>query len=202
MADITFFSQGFAIGSGSSGLGFYGSGGFATSIPIASYNTYTFTTNSAGTASGIQLNNTKYTASGSGAINGSGSIGLLAFPNYLMPINVRFTNSSAVRLLNGQARVYDRSDINAGPSGVTAYLASVIHPATGQTLTGSGSSGWVNASGSGSTLTTHTSPGTSGLSPSGSSTIDSQHDVYLAVSVTPTAVGSKLFALYYSTEYL
>lgn len=202
MADITFWSQGFAIGSGSSGLGFFGSGGEFTSIPIGSYNSYTYTTNSAGTASGVQLNNTVYTASGSGGINGSGSINLLAFPNYLMPINARFTSASPVRLLNGQARVYDRSSIDAGPSGVTAYLASVIHPATGLSLSGSGSSGWINASGSGSYLTTHTSPGASGLSPSGSSTTDSRHDIYLAISVTPTAVGSKLFSLYYSTEYL
>lgn len=202
MASITFYSQSYPIGSGSSGIGFYGSGGFGTSIPVGSFNSYTFITNSIGSATGSQLNNTTRTASGSGSINGSGNLLLTAMPNYLMPVNIRFEHTSAVRTLNSQARVYDRSDINAGPSGVTAYLASIIHPATSQTNTGSGSSGWVNCSGSGSTLTTHVSPGTSGLSPSGSSTMDTRHDTYLAISVTPTSISSKLFALYYSTEYL
>ncbi len=204
MAQIDFYSQGIQINtSGSSGLGFYGAAGFGASIPVASFNTYTFITSSAGTSSGNQVNNTAWTNASSGAINGSGNLLLTAMPNYLMPINPRFTHGSSVRTLNAQMRIYDRSDINAGPSGVTCYCASVIHPSTLQTNTGSGSSTWVNMSGSGSTLTMATSPGASGLSPSGSSTSDTRHDFFAAISATPTSVGSKTqFGLYFSCEYL
>ena len=46
------------------------------------------------------------------------------------------------------------------------------------------------------------SPGLSGMRPSGSSTVSNQHDVYLAISLTPTAVGSKSWALSTNLDYL
>lgn len=205
-AEIKFYDSNgiYEIGTASgSGIAFFGSGGAFTSIPIGSYNSYSFLSNSLGTSSGQQINNVSKTANASGSLNGSGSISLLAIPNYLSTLRIQFTNDSPVRTLNPVVRIYDRSSINNPPSGVNCYVASVIHPSQTQIANGSGSSGWSLVAGSGTTLAMHTSPGLSGLSPSGSSSVSATHHWFAAISPTPTSIGSKTqFGLYFSTEFL
>lgn len=186
-----------------SGLGFYGSA-FGESVEIGSYQDSTFITNSAGTTQGPQATNIKHTHPNSGSINGLASINLLNVPNYLATLNVRFTNDTAVKCQNPKFYVYDRSSINNNPSGVLCKVAEIVHPSPTQTgLTGSGNTSWQTVQGSGSVLNlTFESPGFSGIAPSGNNTQDTRHDFYLAISASPSSVGSKLFAGYFSVEYL
>ncbi|MFQ3675224.1 MAG: hypothetical protein SNJ64_01610 [Endomicrobiia bacterium] len=104
---------------------------------------------------------------------------------------------------NAEVRIFDRVNINNPPSGVTCMIADIVHPDNVQNNNGSGSTNWVNAGGSGSVLSLITSPGTSGLRPSGTGTTDTRHDWFLAISASPDSVGSKTqFGLYVSLEYL
>ncbi len=187
----------------SSGVGFYGSS-FAASIPVSSWNSRTFITNSNGTLEGPEGNNIKWTHANSGIIGSTGSsVVLTRIPNYLSTLNIRFTHSSGVQTSNATLYIYDRTSINNGPSGVTCKVAEVIHTDTVQNNNGSGDTSWITAAGTGTTVSFVGSPGTSGLSPSGTSTIDSRHDWYAAISASPDSVGSKTnFGLYFSCEYI
>jgi len=52
-------------------------------------------------------------------------------------------------------------------------------------------------------MTLSSSPGTSGLRPSGANTLDARHDWYVAISASPDSIGSKtLYGLYISLEFL
>lgn len=205
MASIGFYAgENFSIYDvSSSGLGFFGAG-FGISLPVSTYNSRTFITNSVGNVEGPEVDNVKWVSSTGAILGQSGTpILLTQIPNYLATLNVRFEHSSGVKTMNSEFRIFDRSNINNPPSGVTCRIAQIIHPATTQTNVGSGSATWVLGSGSGSKLTLVDSPGTSGYSPTGINTIDSRHDWYLAISVTPDSVGAKNnFGAYLSTEYL
>ncbi len=186
-----------------SGLGFYNSSGFGYSVAIGSYQGRTFITDSTGTSQGPEVDNCMYLNTSGVVVGQTGSgIHLLSLPNYLSTVNIRFTHGSAVKVQNARVYGYDRVSKNNNPSGVTLYGAQIVHPNPIQNATGSGSSLWVLLSGSGSTLALSNSPGTSGYSPNGPNTTDTQHDYFLALSATPTTVGSKEFALFYEMEYL
>ena len=186
-----------------SGLGFYGSS-FGDSVEIGNYNDSVFVTSSDGTTEGPQATNVKYTHPNSGSINGLDSVNLLNVPNYLATLNIRFTNDTPVRCQNPKFYVYDRVNISNNPSGVLCKVAEIVNPALGQTgLLGSGSTSWQTVNGSGSIMNlTFESPGYSGIAPSGNSTVDTRMDYYLAISASPSSVGSKTFAGYFSVEYL
>lgn len=203
MAAIEFFGGFSAIASLSgSGIGFYGAN-FGTSVPVGETQTRMFITNSTGTSQGPELWSISRSHPASGVVGNSGSgLPLRSIPNYQAPINARFTHSSAVRVQNAELRAYDRYNIDNNPSGVTCWAAQIIHPELAQNNTGSGSTLWTAIYGSGSVLELTDSPGTSGLSPNGAGTTDTRHDYYLAVSASPDSVGSKLWSLYLSLEYL
>lgn len=185
-----------------SGLGFYGAD-FGFSVPVGEYQDTTFITDSNGTIQGLQADNVKYQNIGSGIVGSSSSgIPLISIPNYQATLNVRFNHSSAIKTQNGKVRIYDRSDINNDPSGVTCQVAEIIHPNTTQFPTGSGDSDWTDVHGSAVILDIVSSPGHSGLSPNGPDTTDLNHDWYLALSASPDSIGSKTqFGLYISLEY-
>jgi hypothetical protein len=187
----------------SSGLGFFGDG-FGVSLPVSNWNVRTFITNAAGNIAGPEVDNIKWSASNSGIIGQSGSSVLLTqIPNYLATLNVRFTHGSQVKVTNTEFRIFDRSNINNPASGVTCRVAEIIHPDTVQNNNGSGDTTWISAGGSGVTVPLVGSPGPSGTSISGVNTIDTQHDWFVAISVSPDSVGSKTqFGAYVSTEYL
>lgn len=205
MALLQFFAgEGFNIDNlNGSGLGFFGSAGFGASVPVGEYQGTTFITNSTGTVQSSQVDNVKYANAASGIVGSSSSgIALTAIPNYQSTLNIRFTHGTAVQTQNVKLRIYDRDSVNNDPSGVTCKVAEVIHPNTTQINDGSGSTTWYTPTGSSVIMDLVSSPGTSGLSPNGPSTTDTQHDHYICLSASPDSVGSKLFALYCELEYL
>lgn len=198
---IDFYSNNIAIGA--SGIGFFGSSGFGSSVAVGEYQSSTYITNSNGTVQGAEINNVKYVHPNSG-LSGASTLALRNIPNYKATLNVRFNADSAVKTQNAQIRIYDRSNVNNNASGVTTKVAEIVHPSTSEAgLLGSGSTAWSTLNGSGVTLSLAASPGTSGLSPSGSNTQDTRHDWYLALSASPDSIGSKTqYGLWIQLEYL
>lgn len=188
-----------------SGLGFFGSAGFGASVEVSSWQGRTFITSANGTVQGPEVDNCKYTSSTGVILGQAGSgITLNKVPNYLTTLNIRFTNDSSVKVQNAKVYIYDRTTTTSPASGVTTAVANIVHPATSQTATGSGDTTWtIFATTGGGPLSLVASPGTSGLSPSGSNTYDTQHDWYLIISASPDSIGSKtLYGLYFSAEFL
>jgi hypothetical protein len=204
MATFTFHSTGYDIGS--SGIGFFGSAGFGSSVSVGLYNDSTYITNSNGTIAGPSLNNIKYSHPQSGIVNGLASpSGLLLtrITNAQSTLNIRFSHATGVITQNAKLRIYDRSNINNPASGVTTKIAEIIHPSTSNSVVGSGSATWVTPGGSGTILSLANSPGMSGFSPSGSGTVSDRHDWYLALSSSPDSIGSKTqYAMWVELEYL
>lgn len=216
-AAINFYAgSGFSIQNlGGSGLGFYGNSGFGASVPVGQWQGHTFITDATGTVQGQEVANCEY-LNPTGTILGQTSSGLPLnkIPNYQATVNIRFTNNTAVRTQNGNLSIYDRSNPSNPAVGVTSAIYEVAHPDTLQNANGSGGPGTPTISGAhawyvfpGGTPTSGmpitSSPGTSGLRPSGSSTIDTRHDFYIAISASPDSIGSKTqYGLYISLEYL
>lgn len=205
MASLDFYSiPGFTTHiPAASGLGFYGSGGFGYTVAVGSYQDNTYVTDANGTLIGPQANNIKYHNAGSGIVGTAGSgIALKAIPSYQATVNARFTHGTAVKTQTVNVRIYDRSSINNPASGVTVKVAEIAHPSPVQGATGSGDATWSTPGGSATVMTLISSPGTSGTRPNGINTTDTRHDSYLAISASPDSIGSKLFAMYMSLEYL
>jgi hypothetical protein len=189
-----------------SGLGFYGDS-FGASVQVGSYQNRTFITDGNGTIQGPEGNNIKYVNSQSGIVASAGSgINILTIPNYQSTLQARFTYDSAVQVQNAEFRVYDRSNINSGATGVTTKAAEVIHTSLLQSVVGSGDNTWYTPAGSAITVPLAQSPGASGhYAGNGavSTRADNTHDWYLLVSASPDSIGSKtLYAGYCSLEYL
>ena len=218
MTNIAFLTNGIDIASGA--LGFFSSSGFGSPIAIGGYNGRSFITDSSGIAMGAEGNNCQY-INPTGVVLGQSGSGLLLsqIPNSLSSLNIRATFDTAVRCLNTKLFIWD--SISTSITGNTAPMATnlncftyeVSHLSNTQTNIGSGGpsantiSGvhaWTTWSGgavcSGVPLTA--SPGTSGMRPSGSSTVDNRMDWYVALSVSPVGAGSKSWGLWMQTDYL
>lgn len=198
---------------GGSGIGFYAAAGFGSSISVGNSNERTFITNSGGTALGPEVWNSRYVNPTAVVLGQTGTpMALNKIPNAQATLNPRFTNSSPVRVQNATFRTYDRVSIANPATGVTVQVYECVHPDTAQNPNGSGGPGtptisgnhaWYTMWATGTTpMPLTASPGTSGLSPSGSGTVSDRHDWYLAVSVSPDSAGSKLFAGWLALEYL
>lgn len=189
-----------------SGLGFYGAGGFGASVAVATWQQRTFITDATGALQGPEVNNVVYLNPGSGILGQVGSgIGLRAIPNWQATLNIRFTNDTPVKTQNSQFIIYDRVNVSNAASGVTTKMAQIIHPNVVQGPGGSGDTTWstFNYADPGAALPLVSSPGTSGFSPNGVGTNDTQHDWYVAMSASPDSVGSKSqYSGYAYTEYL
>ena len=214
MASIIFLAQGGSYWNisplNNSGLGFFGAGGFGNSVSVNSYQSTTFVTDGNGIYQGPQINNVQYVHPNSGQVTGGTNVNLQSLPNFQSTLNIRFTNSTPVRLQNSFLYIYDRTSTNNAASGVNTAVANIIHPNVTQGPGGSGDPSWEFPSASSyiilsqyTTNSTPFSPGTSGLSPNGAATVDTQHDYYVAISASPSTIGSKtLFGLLFSSEYL
>lgn len=223
--------------SAGSGLGFYGAG-FGVSVPLNSQQSTTWTTNSTGTATGVQLNNTALATTGTSVVAGTVSVDSSTainnnnLPNYLCPLNIRFTNDDAVKVQNCKLRIFDRNNINSPASGVTTYVYEARHPSLLQTATNlshraRNANSWVEFNPEASMAIDNgvevsdmfftSSPGASGLNTNTSDTdvnlgyttrdgaahSSTQHDWYVALSSEPETIGSKTnYGLYFSVEYL
>lgn len=212
-----------------SGIGFYGSN-FGVSVPIGTRQSTTFVTNSLGTNQGSQLNNTTMVTSGdvntagTVSLNGASAINLDRLPNYLCPLNIRFTHTEPVRVQNCKLRIFDRNNIDNHASGVVTYVYEARHPASVQTVSnlshrGRSPNSWYEfdsldamtdmpftaspgVSGTNSNVQ-DTNPALGFVSNSGSLLSASRHDWYAALSSEPVTVGSKTqYGLYFSVEYL
>lgn len=206
-AAIDFFHGNGTTALSTSGVGFYGAT-FGSSVQVASYQDTTFITNSNGTVNGGAMNNDKYVGTTSGVqVNGEATINLSGVALASGSLNVRFTFDSVVQTQNGEFRIMDRVDADAPASGVTSQVAQLVNGGSGvDQSTGAAQAshnGWMALAGSGTVMTLLSSPGSGGLSPSGTGTTDTRHDWYLAMSATPTSIGSKTsFGGYCALEYL
>ncbi len=193
----------------SSGLGFFGAS-FGTSVQVGQYQDTTFISSSNGASEGPQATNCKYdTSDGSGVIvNGDVATAPSSMVINSGTMNARFTFDSAVQTQNAELRIFDRSTITNGATGVTTRMLQIVNGGSGVSSSGTAEApashgGWIAPSGSGVTVPLLSSAGTSGLSPLGTSTTDTRHDWYLCMSATPLSIGSKeLFGLYVALEYL
>lgn len=206
-AAINFYHGNGTTALSTSGVGFFGAT-FGSSVQVASYQDGTFITNSNGTVNGGSLNNDKYVGTSSGVqVNGASTIDLSGVPVSSGTLNARFTFDSVVMTQNGQFRIMDRVSADAPASGVTSQVAQLVNGGSGvDQSTGAAQAshnGWMALAGSGTTMTLLSSPGSGGLSPSGTGTTDTRHDWYLAMSATPISIGSKTsFGGYLQLEYL
>jgi len=236
MAEIKFYANIIEGGEGTlinhaagSGIGFYGAG-FAISVPVGSKQTTTFVTDATGANQGSQLNNTTYITSGNAGtagtvgVNSASAINLNNLPNYLCPLNVRFTHSEAVKVQNCKLRIFDRASISNPATGVVTYIYEARHPATSQSISnlshrGRNDNSWYEfdpLEGM-SDMPITASPGVSGtntnsqdtstnlgyLTKDGSLNSSLRHDWYLALSSEPVTIGSKTqYGLYFTVEYL
>lgn len=215
--------------SAGSGIGFYGSN-FGISVPIGTRQTTTFVTDSLGVNQGSQLNNTRMVTSGDSntigtiSINGASSINLDKLPNYLCPLNIRFSHSEPVRVQNCKLRIFDRNNIANHASGVVTYVYEARHPSSLQNVSnlshrGRAANSWYefDSLDAMTDMILTPSPGTSGtntnvqdtnvalgyLTQNGSLHTAARHDWYVALSSEPVTVGSKTqYGLYFSVEYL
>jgi hypothetical protein len=196
-----------------SGIGFYGAGGFGASVLVGAWNQRSFECDSSGLLQGNELWNNQY-LNPTGVILGQAGSGipLNCIPNQQAVLNARLTTDSPVRTQNCTFSIYDRVSPSNPPSGLVAAAYEVVHPGSGQTPTGSGGPGTPVISGAHSWWTwggaptgampITASPGTSGLRPSGASTVDSRMDWFFALTCSPSSVGAKLFGAWLYAEYL
>jgi hypothetical protein len=186
---------------GGSGLGFYGNG-FGNSVSVNAYQDRTFITDSLGVAHGPECDNVKYYSPTQAILGQSGTpINLTQIPNYQSTLNIRFSHNVAVQVMNAKVRIFDRVNINNGPSGLTCRIAEIIHTGNTQVDNGAGDATWLTPAGTANILSLVDSPGLNGLTPNGTGNVT--HDWFLALSAAPNSIGSKTqFALYVEMEYL
>lgn len=214
MAQINFIGLGgsaFSISPlNNSGLGFFGVGGFGQSVNVGAYQGSTFICDGNGISQGPQVNNVTWVHPNSGQINNGTVLNLQSIPNFQGTMQIQFLNTTAVRLQQSQLFIYDRTSTSNLASGVTTAVANLIHPNPIQGPGGSGSISWEFPNGSSyMTLSVYEtngnpySPGLSGLSPNGGSTVSTEHDYYIAISASPNSIGAKtLYSLLFSSEFL
>lgn len=209
-AAITFYAGqggGTWVDLNASGLGFFGAL-FGSSVQVGQYQDTSFITTGTGSAEGPQATNNKYITESGVSINGDVTVAPSAVAVNSGTMNVRFTFDSPVKTQNGEIRIYDRTTITAGATGVTTQVVQYVNGGSGVSSSGTAvapasHSGWIAPSGSGVTVPLLSSAGSGGLSPSGTDTVDARHDWYIGMSATPTTIGSKeSFGLYAQLEYL
>ncbi len=209
-AAITFYAGqggGTFVNLNASGLGFFGAS-FGTSVQVGQYQDSTYITTSTGSSEGPQATNCKYITSSGVSINAGATVAPSAVVINSGTMNIRFTFDTVVKTQNAELRIFDRSSISAGATGVTTQVLQVANGGSGVTSSGTAEApashtGWVAPSGSGVTVALLSSAGSGGLSPSGTDTQDTRHDWYVCMSASPLSIGSKeLFGLYVQLEYL
>jgi hypothetical protein len=192
-------------------IGFFGDDGFGDPIALNTYNGRTFLTTANGDTEYEECDNCKLTVTGSwsgitgvsGVIVGQvgSGVSLRSLPNYLATINVRFTHAEEVIVQNAQLTVYG-DDLDTRPSGLRFFAAEIIHTSRLQEETGSGDEVWEEMDASNNVLPLVDSPATSGFSPLGPGSLDTRHDWYVAMSITPTLPGDKSFGMQIDLEYI
>jgi hypothetical protein len=161
---------------------------------------------------------------GTVSINSASAVNLDKLPNYLCPLNIRFTHTEAVKVQNCKLRIFDRDNIDNHASGVVTYVYEARHPASSQVISnlshrGRAANSWYQfdpveamvdmlfttspgVSGT-NTNSQDTSPTLAYTSNQGSLHTSIRHDWYVALSSEPITIGSKTqYGLYFTVEYL
>jgi hypothetical protein len=205
MALISFLADGLGINNlNGSGLGFFGAG-FGQSVEVGAYQDSTYICDQNGSASAGATYNNKYIGTTSGVLNSSLATPkiLQQIPNRLATLEIRFTHNTAVKLQNTKLRIFDRSNINNGASGVVTKVAQIIHPYVVEANNGSGDATWSTPVGSSVVVTLNGSPGMSGAWSVSTTHTDTEHSFYTLLSASPNSIGAKtMYGLQISTEYL
>lgn len=219
------------------GLGFYGLA-HGLSVPVGSVQNTTFVTDDTGVDNILQCHNTSMetigdsSTAGTVKVDGANAIPLNQLPNYLCPLNIRFTNDDAVRVQNCKLRIFDRDNPENAASGVTTYVFEARHPNTatsfdnlnfrarvnntwvefgenidtidGQQITGALEMGLTPSPGTnGENSNTDLDLDLGATSTEGVEHASTQHDWYLALSAEPDTIGSKTqYGLFFTLEYL
>lgn len=191
------------------GIGFFGDDGFGAPVLIGEFQGRTFVTDASGIVENFEVNNNKRLTA-STVINGQigSGIPLTSLTNTLSTINMRFEDLEEVRTISPRLYIFDGSfdddnnpNFTTSPDGLTMYCAEIRHTDEIQTDNGLGDTVWQETAGA-VYLALIDSPGTLGLRPGGAFTTDTRHDWYIAMSVTPTSLGNKMFGLYFEVEFL
>lgn len=205
-----------------SGIGFFGNG-FGTSVPIGEVQTTTFVTNGDGTTEAAQLNNTGWLTASTVSVNGT-SRNLNNLPNYLCPLNIRFTSDTSYKVQTCKLRIFDRTNIENHATGVSTYVYEARHPSNDATknqlsFRGRSANTWVEFT-NGVAMADMVFTASPGMSGKNTNTADTdtllgyesndaaghsstRHDWYVALSSEPETVGSKTqYGLYFTVEYL
>lgn len=196
MATISFRNPSNDVDISLSGIGFFYSGGFGTSVPVGSYQASTYITNSNGTTNGGSLTNCKFRHANSGQI-GSVLLNLTHIPNIEATLGIRFVHDSAILVQNVILKSTDRNDENVGPTGFTLQVAEIRHTGVAEVAGGVGSSSWTSVFGTGSTFPMTNSPGSGGFATGAAL----QHDWFVVLSASPSTIGTKLASLRLALEY-
>jgi hypothetical protein len=136
-----------------SGLGFYGAGGFGSSVSTTSYQDNTYITNADGTAQYGSVRNIKYLSPTACYDKEASATGLLTQLNTSdATLTIHFDHTTAVRVQNAQLRIYDRDSPDNPAVGVITKVAEIINfgsACAAGTGTLGGANGWLNNPGLG-----------------------------------------------------
>lgn len=148
----------------------FSDGTFGHSITVGTYNGGTHVRNSGGTddSASNSPHNTKYLTSTTMSLNGGSSANLSTLTTANSPLKITISESVNITVTNVKMYAYDgTTDANA-PTGMNVYLAE------------QGDTAWVQAHGSGNALSLNDQ-----------TTAATSHDFYVAISVSPTSIGTK-----------
>lgn len=171
---------------------------FSSSVRVGQYQDTSWVSDDSGSTNYNQLTNTKYVDASGVSLDGASRADLTAIPVSGVTVRIHFNESAdPVQLQNSEFIVYDGVDVDNDPTGVTVQVfeASITPSGTLSTASASG----LNANGNSVWTSVHGSTTLPLITQSG---LDTDHYVYLGISVTPSSVGAKTWSMQYSTEYL
>ena len=148
----------------------FSNGTFGQPIQVGSYNDKTHVRTSGGTdkSASNSPHNTKYLTSTTMSLNGGASANLSTLTTANSPLKITISESTNITVTGVKMYAYDGTTTTNAPSGMNVYLAE------------QGDTSWKLAHGSGNALVLNdqTTPATS-------------HDFYVAISASPTSIGTK-----------
>ena len=184
-------------------LGFFGDDRFDT-LATDEWSGHTFLTDIGGTIGEVQCRNVKYASDSTAYVDHLLTpVALQSIPNYLGTLNIRMLDDEDIFVAIAEGKFYDGHDPANPPNGINIKMAELRHivPLLNDT-DGRGDAEWRDV-GDGATFSLTQSPGLYGVkSSSVGYWVYSQHDWYLALSVSPQVVGDREFGLQITVEYL
>lgn len=184
-------------------LGFYGAGEDEYVYP-GEYQSKTFLVDKDGTLGEVQCRNVKYDTDTTAYVDHIlEPVPIKNIPNYLGTMNIRLIQLDDVFVALAEAKFYNGYDDDIPPDGMDIKVVELRH--VGERLNdnlGHGSKAWFNAE-NGDWFRLTQSPGERGVkSNSVGVWVGPRHDWYLAISVSPHDVGSRVFGMKFRAEFI